>query len=620
MNKQQIILICLVFLTVFGLQAQTIPFTTDNWQLMGGQAIEKEGQQAYMGNAMLKDVEFLNGTIEVDVFVTGQRSFPGIFFRMQDGGNYELFYIRPHKLDGMHFDALQYTPVFHNVSCWQLYHGEGYTKEVVMPAKEWVQLKIEVSGSKAQVYVGDRPQASLVIHQLEQAVKGGRIGGYGPSNGTAYFANFSYSSDDPKLEPSTPKPPVPGIIKVWEISTPITGNLVDPYTLPDEVITKSLEWKKVLADPSGLVNLTRELTRNPVQPGWSLAKTSLFAQEAGVKRISVGYSDFVTVFLNGQAIFTGNSAFRSRDPGFSGVIGYNDEIQLPLLAGDNELLLMVGENMGGWGFQVVESESIDHSPHLSMQWELDKQLDYPESAEYDPIRQVIYVSNNLRRPTESISLISAEGELINKDWAVGLFSPTGLFLDGNELFVVERQNVAVVNTETGKILRRIALPGALFPNDITGHAEKDEYYVSDSRRNVIYKIANDQAIVWMQGGALIQPNGLYVQKDRILVGCSGYPALLSVDLQDQESQVLHTVFPGAVMDGIQVTASGHILFGDWQGSLYEMDPSGRVEEILNTRTPGINLADFKWVEEDQVLIIPTLYDNRVMLWNYLLNK
>jgi hypothetical protein len=42
---------------------------------------------------------------------------------------------------------------------------------------------------------------------------------------------------------------------------------------------------------------------------------------------------------------------RSRDYRFLGSIGWYDTIYLPLVAGDNELVVAVSEDLGGWGLQ-----------------------------------------------------------------------------------------------------------------------------------------------------------------------------------------------------------------------------------------------------------------------------
>jgi hypothetical protein len=70
-----------------------------------------------------------------------------------------------------------------------------------------------------------------------------------------------------------------------------------------------------------------------------------------VKKLSIGYSDDVSVFLNGRILYRGRSAQGFRDPGFLGIVNpENDVVYLPLKKGSNELVLAVGELGGGWGF------------------------------------------------------------------------------------------------------------------------------------------------------------------------------------------------------------------------------------------------------------------------------
>jgi len=70
-----------------------------------------------------------------------------------------------------------------------------------------------------------------------------------------------------------------------------------------------------------------------------------------VKRLDIGYSDDVSVFLNGRILFRGRSSQYYRDPGFLGIMNLdNDVVYLPLKKGTNELVLAVSDLGGGWGF------------------------------------------------------------------------------------------------------------------------------------------------------------------------------------------------------------------------------------------------------------------------------
>jgi len=69
------------------------------------------------------------------------------------------------------------------------------------------------------------------------------------------------------------------------------------------------------------------------------------------KKLNIGYSDDVSVFLNDRILYRGRSAQRFRDPGFLGIVNpENDAVYLPLKKGRNELVLAVSELTGGWGF------------------------------------------------------------------------------------------------------------------------------------------------------------------------------------------------------------------------------------------------------------------------------
>lgn len=112
----------------FPIAAQiNVPLTPDKWDVQAQGAIFEKYQgfdsvYAEGGQAVLKDINFLDGTIEFDISMQNKFSFPGITFRMQDDLNYEEFYLRP--FESGKDDANQYSPVYNGVSGWQFYAGE----------------------------------------------------------------------------------------------------------------------------------------------------------------------------------------------------------------------------------------------------------------------------------------------------------------------------------------------------------------------------------------------------------------------------------------------------------------------------------------------------------------
>ena len=90
------------------------------------------------------------------------------------------------------------------------------------------------------------------------------------------------------------------------------------------------------------------------------ARTRIDSERDQTKKLYLGYSDDVSVFLNGAILYRGRSAQNFRDPGFLGIVNpENDAVYLPLKKGRNELMLAVSELGGGWGF-ICRLEDMEH--------------------------------------------------------------------------------------------------------------------------------------------------------------------------------------------------------------------------------------------------------------------
>jgi len=311
----------------------------------------------YSGIAYLNNLEFENGVIEADIAPHGTPGFAGIIFRLQSKENYELLYLRPHRSGQL--DAVQYTPIQNDMEAWQLYSNEGYTAGGEIPANRWVHLKIVVSGKRADVYVGNSVKPTLVIKELKHDIGKGRIG-FWARNGVANFSNLRVSATPESLQAVNPDPEAPaGTIHRWALSEAFDARKVQGDRIPGKQELNRMKWLNVESERSGLVNIGRFREKvNPIQRqilttenDVVFAKTFIQSDRDQVKKLSFGYSDEVSIFLNGRLLFTGKSGFRSRDPSFLGIVGVeNDAIYLDLKKGDNELLFAVTEKFGGWGY------------------------------------------------------------------------------------------------------------------------------------------------------------------------------------------------------------------------------------------------------------------------------
>jgi hypothetical protein len=317
------------------------------------------------GSAILKRAPMRDGVIDVDVATTAVRGFFGIQFRIADeGANAEWVYLRTHKSG--YPDAMQYTPVFNTGANWQIYNGPGFTGAVDIPKNAWFHLRLVVAGAQAKLYVGDMDHPALDMTDLKSGIQKGQVALH-VLTGATYFSNFTLRAT-PDAAWARHLPAMPsGTLTRWSLSPSydaLARSLVRPLT-PAE--SDTMPWQSVEAEPPGFVVIYRYRQAPHVQvsferdfskrlepqPGMRVvyARTRIDSDRDQVKTLYIGYSDDVSVFLNGRILFRGRSAQNFRDPAFLGIVNpENDAVFLPLKRGRNELILAVSELGGGWGF------------------------------------------------------------------------------------------------------------------------------------------------------------------------------------------------------------------------------------------------------------------------------
>jgi len=350
-------------------QPLSIPPDSPRWDLEGeAKPAEYQGRKALLidgGAAVLKDFEMRDAVIDVDVATPAARGFFGFDVRIDPNGkNYEEIYLRQHQAG--YPDAMQYTPVLNTGRNWQIFNGPGFTGAVDIPKAAWFHLRLEVTGAQAKLYVKDMEKPALVMDDLKSGVQKGQVALF-TLTGETYFSNFEIrATPDAPWTRHLPAMP-PNTLTKWSISPSFDGltrNLERALT-PSEI--SSIQWQDVEAEPPGFIVLYRHRdaphprvtfqsdfsTRLQPQPGMKVlyARTSIKSDRDQLKKLEIGYSDDVTVFLNGKILWRGRSAQGFRDPRFLGIVNpENDAVYLPLKKGSNELLLAISELGGGWGF------------------------------------------------------------------------------------------------------------------------------------------------------------------------------------------------------------------------------------------------------------------------------
>jgi hypothetical protein len=350
---------------------QTLSVSPDSprWELEGeAKTADYQGRKCLLlngGGATLKSFELRDGVVDVDVATPASRGFFGIQFRIDaEGKNAEWVYLRQHKSG--YPDAMQYTPVLNTGLNWQIYNGPGFTGAIDIPKDVWFHLRLEVSGAQAKLYVKDMDKPALVMNDLKSGVQKGQVA-LAVLTGATYFSNFEIrTTADADWERRLPPMP-PGTLTRWSLSPAydaLARNLELPPTPSDSEV---MHWREVEAEPPGFVVIYRYREaphprvsfandfskRLEPQAGMKVvyARTTIDSDRDQVKKLCLGYSDDVSVFLNGKILFRGRSAQNFRDPGFLGIVNpENDAVYLSLKKGRNELMLAVSELGGGWGF------------------------------------------------------------------------------------------------------------------------------------------------------------------------------------------------------------------------------------------------------------------------------
>ncbi len=345
----------------------TVAAGSPRWDLQGkAKVVEHRGRKALFldgGAAVLKDLEMRDGVIDVEVSTPASRGFFGIQFRIApDDTTAEWVYLRQHK-SGLP-DAIQYTPVLGTGLSWQLYSGPGFTGPVDIPRNEWFHVRLEVTGAQARLFVKDMTKPVLVMDDLKSGLQTGKVA-LAVLTGETYFSNLTIRQTADAPWQRRHPPVAPGTLLQWSLSPAFDALSRDLEIAPRA--NEIAEWQAVEAEPPGLVNLYRYREaphlrvsfakdfskRLEPQPGMKLvyARTTIESERDQVKKLSIGYSDDVSVFLNGQILYRGRSAQNFRDPGVLGIVSVeNDAVYLPLKKGRNELTLGLSELGGGWGF------------------------------------------------------------------------------------------------------------------------------------------------------------------------------------------------------------------------------------------------------------------------------
>ena len=156
--------------------------------------------------AVVKDVSFRDGTIEVDVAGqpaagagSGARGFIGIAFRLQGDGAYEYIYLRPtngradDQVRRNHSTQYSSHPDFDFARSRQE-APEKYESYVDLEPGVWTRYRIEIEGRKARLYVHGAEQPCLIVNDLKLEPRAGGVALWVGPGTEGYFSNLKITA------------------------------------------------------------------------------------------------------------------------------------------------------------------------------------------------------------------------------------------------------------------------------------------------------------------------------------------------------------------------------------------------------------------------------------------
>jgi len=345
-----------------------VPMTNDGWtvtagtvdfaEYMGRPAISlKAGNFAKhipTGAAVLKSVNFHNGTIEYDVIASGGMG-AGFVFRRSDKDNYEMFYLRPRPKCEDAPDCIQYAPETKGALLWDVF--PQYQGPAPLQQEGWNHVKLVVNGKRMNIFINGASTPTLKIGRLEGDADQGSIMIEGPG----IFSNITVTPD--ATEGLTAEPEKDDTdadnryVRHWQLSSlsKLEANTAPAYAGMPAV---SAKWMPIDAERDGFINASRVYGVPADRPARSVVwlKTTIHSSKAQTKHLSFGWLREAFVYVNGDLVFADKNLYMQAASARKAPDGrlslQNGGLTLPLKEGDNEVAIAIVNDFYGWGIKM----------------------------------------------------------------------------------------------------------------------------------------------------------------------------------------------------------------------------------------------------------------------------
>jgi sugar lactone lactonase YvrE len=252
-----------------------------------------------------------------------------------------------------------------------------------------------------------------------------------------------------------------------------------------------------------------------------------------------------------------------------------------------------------------------YSTKLERKWIAEDGLSIPESACYNKKENTIYVSNivgmhNIKDGVGYISRLNVKGELLQKEWVIGLNAPKGICCNKKSLFVTDIDRVVEVDLKTGQIKKSYQNSKSKSLNDATV-ASDGTVYISDSGGDCIFRVGKDSLEVFLQSPDLERMNGILAADRLLYLGSKNNMITVS-----QKTKAITVVAEGVgYLDGIVKIGRNKFVTSDFKGMVQYIEPGKIAELLLKTTNVPINAADLGYIPSQKLLLVPTFNDNKI---------
>ncbi|KUM54972.1 GTP-binding protein [Rheinheimera sp. EpRS3] len=203
-----------------------------------------------------------------------------------------------------------------------------------------------------------------------------------------------------------------------------------------------------------------------------------------------------------------------------------------------------------------------------------------------------------------VALLNTDGTMREHNWLRGLNAPKGLAQYQGKLYVADLTELVIIDIATAKVTAKIPAPDAVFLNDVTID-EHGVVYISDTRKNRVYKYANGVISIWLED--IIAANGLKSIGSDLYIAAADL--LLKADKGGEITQIAKGFSQRA--DGLEPVGNGDFIVSCWAGIIYYVYADGRMEPVLDTQQQKLNTADIGWDAKTNTLYVPTFFGNSV---------